>query len=606
VSAAFAPITHTLTVSTAGTGSGTVTGGTLNCGLGGATCTATLNEGSSVTLTATPIAGSSFTGWSGACTGTGTCVVDATADQSVTATFVLLPTYRTLTVEVTGAGSVSAGGGAVVCTAAGSPCAANIQEGTVVLFTAAPDAGQKFVGWTGACSGTQATCEVTIGGADVTVAAAFAPLGTFNVTVQRSGGGWVTSSPAGIDCGIGQHRACTASFTEGTSVTLTGHPTGGNFLQTWTGDCTGGGDCVLLMNADKTVAASFQPSVVRLTVSVVGNGTVSDGGALVCTGGVCTADYPWGTPVTLTRTDGSNATFEGWGGACTGLDTTCAPAMTANRTVTASWHPTTVNLNVTVTGAGGSVSSDPAGIGCPEDCANSYPYAQHVTLTAAPTEGWELSGWSGACSGKALTCELDLTALDTAATATFVRTTRTLTVTVTGNGSVTDSLKQLNCTAATSPCVATYDAGTPVTISANDGNGVVFTGWGGDCALAKGKSCGLTMDVDRNASASFVDVVTVSLTVEVETSCSPPNGDYPIVDQNNSGCTVPEGSWSNTCTFTYVKGTQVTFTAGTTSTLHAIWTGDHCTDPEGQSSSSCQFSSTTNSTQSVKYVCTVN
>jgi beta-lactam-binding protein with PASTA domain len=40
-----------------------------------------------VTLTATPAAGSTFAGWSGACAGTGLCNLTMSADQTVTATF---------------------------------------------------------------------------------------------------------------------------------------------------------------------------------------------------------------------------------------------------------------------------------------------------------------------------------------------------------------------------------------------------------------------------------------------------------------------------------------------------------------------------------------
>jgi beta-lactam-binding protein with PASTA domain len=40
-----------------------------------------------VTLTATPATSSTFTGWSGACSGTGSCVVTTNSSTSVTATF---------------------------------------------------------------------------------------------------------------------------------------------------------------------------------------------------------------------------------------------------------------------------------------------------------------------------------------------------------------------------------------------------------------------------------------------------------------------------------------------------------------------------------------
>jgi List-Bact-rpt repeat protein len=74
----------TVTVSKAGTGSGTVTGLGINCG---SECTHSFNRGAQVTLTATPDAGSVFAGWSGGCTGVGACVVTISVAQTVTATF---------------------------------------------------------------------------------------------------------------------------------------------------------------------------------------------------------------------------------------------------------------------------------------------------------------------------------------------------------------------------------------------------------------------------------------------------------------------------------------------------------------------------------------
>jgi hypothetical protein len=76
---------YTLTVSKGGTGSGTVTGGGIDCG---ATCSATYPSGSSVTLTAAAASGSAFVGWSGACSGTSaTCTVTLDANKSVAANF---------------------------------------------------------------------------------------------------------------------------------------------------------------------------------------------------------------------------------------------------------------------------------------------------------------------------------------------------------------------------------------------------------------------------------------------------------------------------------------------------------------------------------------
>jgi hypothetical protein len=77
---------YTLIVSKgASTGSGTVTGPGITCG---SDCSETVNTGTSITLTATPASGSTFTGWSGGgCSGTGTCIVVLNTNIIVIATF---------------------------------------------------------------------------------------------------------------------------------------------------------------------------------------------------------------------------------------------------------------------------------------------------------------------------------------------------------------------------------------------------------------------------------------------------------------------------------------------------------------------------------------
>lgn len=80
-------LTDTLSVSETGTGSGSVTSAPAGLSCGG-TCSYAFADGTPVTLTATPAAGSKFVGWSGAgCSGTGTCSVTLNESTSVTAAF---------------------------------------------------------------------------------------------------------------------------------------------------------------------------------------------------------------------------------------------------------------------------------------------------------------------------------------------------------------------------------------------------------------------------------------------------------------------------------------------------------------------------------------
>ena len=81
------PTQHTLTVTKSGSGSGTVSGGGINCGTGCSQDSLDYDEGTDVTLTASAASGSTFAGWTGACSGTGSCLLSMDGDRSVTATF---------------------------------------------------------------------------------------------------------------------------------------------------------------------------------------------------------------------------------------------------------------------------------------------------------------------------------------------------------------------------------------------------------------------------------------------------------------------------------------------------------------------------------------
>jgi DNA-binding beta-propeller fold protein YncE len=87
------PSNFTLSVLSAGNGSGTVTSNPagINCGT---SCAASFSPRTTVSLAASPASGSQFSGWSTNCTGTGSCNVTlTTSDEVVTATFNALPDF---------------------------------------------------------------------------------------------------------------------------------------------------------------------------------------------------------------------------------------------------------------------------------------------------------------------------------------------------------------------------------------------------------------------------------------------------------------------------------------------------------------------------------
>ena len=136
----------------------------------------------------------------------------------------------------------------------GSVCSAQVEEGTAVTLTAETGTSSTFTGWSGGgCSGT-GSCTVTMSAAQ-TVTATFTIIQhTLNITRDGPGGGTVTSTPAGINCGT----TCSAQFNEGTAVTLTPTPDAESRFVGWSGlSCNGNGACIVNMNAVKAVAATF-------------------------------------------------------------------------------------------------------------------------------------------------------------------------------------------------------------------------------------------------------------------------------------------------------------------------------------------------------------
>jgi uncharacterized repeat protein (TIGR02543 family) len=233
VSAGFTPPTHTLTVVAVGTGSGSVTGPGISCGIsaGGAVgdCTETYIAGTVVTLTETPTSGYTFAGWGNACTGTATtCQVTMTAPRTVSADFSPPVVNYTLTVSATGTGSGSVSATGISCTitsgVASGDCTQSYPSGTAVTLTETPSSGHTFAGWGGACRNTATTCQVTMVVATVVSAGFTPPIVNHSLTVTATGTGSGSVSATGISCTITSGVAsgdCQQSYASGTLVTFT-------------------------------------------------------------------------------------------------------------------------------------------------------------------------------------------------------------------------------------------------------------------------------------------------------------------------------------------------------------------------------------------------
>lgn len=244
-----------------------------------------------------------------------------------------------------GNGKVTSSPSGINC---GSDCTQRFTIGNNVTLTAAPSSGYEFAGWFGACSGTSPTFTWRFTGRSTCTASFRAvtapppPPASYALTVSRAGtgSGMVTSAPAGISCG----STCSASYTSGTSVTLTATAASGSTFNGWSGACTGtAATASVQMSAAKSCTATFNPASVptQVTLSVsktgTGSGTVSSSPAGISCGSTCSGSFAQNTTVTLTAAAASGSSFTGWSGSCSGTAATSSVTLAASSNCSAGF-----------------------------------------------------------------------------------------------------------------------------------------------------------------------------------------------------------------------------------------------------------------------------
>lgn len=230
-----------------GTGTGVVRGAGFDCG---SDCSESASSGS-VVLAAIPDTGSSFAGWSGCDSVSGSqCTMNYESNKTVTATFSISPR---LTVTRSGVrqGTVTSLPAGITC---GSTCSGSFPVDATITLTSTVPAGY-CVTWDG-CTQDYASCWLTMGTSNTSVTAVYQP--DRKLTVARTGSPRrrITSSPPGIDCG----SDCSETYPQGTKVTLTSEAPPKKKHVEWSGCVVQENplQCVYTMDcADHTVTANF-------------------------------------------------------------------------------------------------------------------------------------------------------------------------------------------------------------------------------------------------------------------------------------------------------------------------------------------------------------
>ncbi len=411
----------------------------------------TYPAGTVVTLTAVPAAGFSFTGWSGALSGTAnpaTLVVDG--NKTVTAAFVASqPGEGVVFREVESGGSTSS---TVVATAApltgvaGNLYVAAIASKSWRRVSSVSGLGLAWTPVRDQCAGrSQTGVEVWTaqgqpsGDGVVTATLASAPSNAVIAVARYSGaraagpvGNVVSANSVGVSGGCAG-GVDSAAYAFGLTTTAPGslvfvaaamrtkdHIPGSGYterLEVFQG--SGGSDMAGTSAADRVVAApgvvsvdgSFSGTVDWAVVAVEIRPDAAPAASFEVridpapTGGSVTLSppggtYAAGTVVTLTAVPAAGYSFTGWGGALSGTANPATLVVDANKSVTASFSGI-FTLTVSTQGKG-SVTLDPPGAPVPGTTGSfSYSPGTVVTLTAVPGAGFAFSDWTGDLSGTA-------------------------------------------------------------------------------------------------------------------------------------------------------------------------------------------------------------
>ena len=444
------------------------------------------------------------------------------SEEWVAFTIAVRSALRDLTISSTAGGSVTTPGEGVF----------TYDGGTVVDLVATPDAGYRFVNWTGNVSAVEdvygAETTITVND-DCAVTANFVALYDLTISIFSTGGGSVIEPGEGV-----------FTYDEGTVVDLVVIPDAGYRFVEWTGDVGTIADVhdastTITMNGNYAVRANFVP-IYDLTISSTEGGSVTEPGEGVFT-------YDEGTVVDLVAIPDAGYRFVEWIGDVGTIadvhDASTTITMNGNYAVTTKF---VAIYDLTISSTEGGSATEPG------EGVFTYDEGTVVDLVATPDGGYRFVEWTGDVGAIADVYDATTTITmngDYAITANFIKQ-YDLTTSSTDGGSVTEPGEGM----------FTYDEGTVVDLVATPDAGYRFVNWTGDVSAVANVTAGRTtirMNGDYSVSANFVRQCTLTNTSTAGGSITAPG----------------EGI------FTYDAGTVVNLVATPASRYRFVnWTGN--------------------------------
>ncbi len=169
------------------------------------------------------------------------------------------------------------------------------------------------------------------------------------------------------------------------------------------------GPISVVTSAATTVSAGDFVPLHILTIEPAGRGDgtvhLTSPSRDCASGNTCRIDLLDSATASLHATAGPSFVFAGWLGDCSGIQDACQVIMDGDKQINPVFAPPTSTLAVTTSGTGSGIVTGPiAGINCGVDCRAQLGTSSSLTLSARPGAGSFLASWSGACTGRALTC----------------------------------------------------------------------------------------------------------------------------------------------------------------------------------------------------------
>ena len=476
-------------------------------------------EGTEIVLTPAGAPGWVFEQWQGALNTTErTVTVTMDGDKVITALFVEEIATNTLTIDVSGNGTVRP-----------SPGTHTYSIGAVVDIEATPAAGWALYRWLGDLSGTLSP-QTLIMDTDKSVTAVFRK--RYSLTTHVVGHGTIEEPERELDY-----------YIEGEAILVRAVPDLGWEFVRWEGDigaCNNSRNPIALtMDSNKQLTAVFTQGSYTLSLDTLGQGSVTINGQAPGPSNT----YLGGRTLVLEATPASGWLFDRWEGDIDipgedPQDPTENPLtiiMDADRAITAVFLEG-FTLTTAVEGEG-TVVVDPAD-------RDVFPDGEAITLLARPAVGWRFDHWQGDLSSDVNPTTVVMNA-NKEITAVFVEDAYayTLTLAADGEGAVTSSPD----TFSPIPGAYRYAEGQVVTIAATPGSGWVFDHWADDLSGDENPAF-VTMNADKSVRAVFVQApVTFNLItlVQGQGSVTPPVGTHLYAAGKNVTVTaIPDPGWA--------------------------------------------------------------